>query len=133
MALSKGRETRKRAGDRISHPVAAGVTIHKGALVVLENGFAKPGKVGTGLTAAGCAEGSVTNSGADGAVRVECRRDGLFCFANSTTDAVTRAKINKPCFIIDDETVAGTHATNTRSEAGIVRDLEDGLVWIEFN
>jgi hypothetical protein len=131
--LSKSREVRRRGGDRFTHPVAAATKVLKGALVVLDGGFAKPGYTATGLAVAGVAENTADNTaGADGAVAADCRRDGLFHFENDVADPVTRSGINSQCFIVDDETVAATDGTGTRSPAGIVRDIEGDLVWVEF-
>lgn len=132
MALSKDRNTPMRSGDQVSHPVAAGKKIHAGALVVLNaSGDAEPGSTATTLTAAGMAEEAVDNSdGGAGAVSVPVRR-GVFKYRNHS-DAVTRAEVGKTCYIVDDETVAKTDGTGTRSAAGKVIDLDSDGVWVEL-
>ncbi|HGM8331430.1 TPA: hypothetical protein ACKQLR_006537 [Pseudomonas aeruginosa] len=73
-----------------------------------------------------------TNAWTDIYKRIETRR-GVFQLANSASaDQITRADIGKECFIVDDQTVAKTSATDTRSVAGVVRDVDDGGVWVEI-
>ena len=50
-----------RAGTQIYVPVAAGVLIVDGALVVLDRGYAAPGRPAPGLTYLGRAEQRVDN------------------------------------------------------------------------
>ena len=97
------------------------------------SGNAVPGSVSTTLKARGVAQEQVDNSsGAAGDKRVETRR-GVFPFANSaSTDEITRADIGNSAYIVDDQTVAKTHATNTRSVAGVIRDVDSDGVWIEI-
>ena len=68
-ALTKERDTTEIMQDAkfLYLPVKGGTTIYQGALVALDaNGYAIPGKKATGLTAAGRAEETVENKGADG-------------------------------------------------------------------
>lgn len=59
---------------------------------------------------------------------------GLFRFANSTAgDLVTKADIGTLCFIVDDQQVARTNGTNTRSPAGIVEGVDPQGVWVRFD
>ena len=58
---------------------------------------------------------------------------GVHCLANSSSaDAITLADIGSDCFIVDDQTVAKTSATNTRSVAGKVFDVDADGVWVDF-
>ena len=133
MALTADRHTPYKDGELISVPVAAGAVIHAGGLVVANaTGFAAPGSTATTLTYLGRAEESADNSaGADGAVSVLVRRNKAFQWNNSGTDPVTQASLGKVCYVVDDETVAATSGTNTRSAAGIVIDLDADGVWVE--
>lgn len=133
-ALAKDRNTVRRDGVQYSDPVAASTRLFAGALVCLNaSGYAVPGSTATTLKARGVAQEHVDNSaGAAGAVRVETRR-GVFPFANSaSTDEITRADIGNECYIVDDQTVAKTSATNTRSVAGVIRDVDSDGVWVEI-
>lgn len=131
--LSQERNTPARHPGRWSYPVAANVKIFAGALVAIEAGYLVPGKVAVGLIAQGRAEATVDNTGgASGALSAPVER-GCFLFANKADDAVTQADVGKDCFIVDDETVARTNGTSTRSRAGLVRAVEPGGgVWVEF-
>jgi hypothetical protein len=131
MALSTDRNTPVRTGDNVVHPIAAAKKIYAGALVALNaTGYAEPGSTATTLTAAGRAEAQVDNSlGANGALTITVRR-GVFRFSNHS-DAVTRSEIGKSCYIVDDQTVAKTNGTSTRSVAGKVIDLDSSGVWVE--
>ena len=134
MALTKDRNTKRRDGVQYSDPVAAATRIFAGSLVCLNAaGNAVSGSTATTLTARGVAQEQVDNSaGAAGALRIESSR-GTFPFANSaTTDEITRADIGATAYIVDDQTVAKTSGTNTRSVAGVIRDVDSDGVWIEI-
>ena len=67
-----------------------------------------------------------------GEVNVEIDK-GIFCFANSTsTDALTTADIGSDCYIVDDQTVAKTNGSSTRSVAGRVFDVDSQGVWVDL-
>lgn len=143
MAQTAGRRVQERSGKTHGHPVAADAVIHQGGAVVLKSGFAIAGRAGVGadnaakaadaatLQVVGVAKESVTGGATDGAIRVETTA-GTFLFDNLGGDAVTRADIGKPCFLVDDETVGRTNPNNTRARAGIVDDLEDAGVWVRI-
>lgn len=134
MALSKDRNTKRRDGVSFNDPLAASTRIFAGALVCLNAaGNAVPGATSTTLKARGVAQEYVDNSaGAAGDQRVSTRR-GVFNFANSASaDEITRADIGVNAYIVDDQTVAKTSATNTRSVAGVIRDVDSDGVWVEI-
>lgn len=131
-ALSSDRVAQRREGLTFSRPVAASAKIYIGALVVLNaTKFAKPGYVATGLVADGVAEKFVDNTaGADGDVTVPVRA-GCFPFANSASgDLIAQADIGNACYIVDDQTVAKTDASGTRSKAGTIIDIDSQGVWV---
>ena len=132
--LAADRNTPRRDGDKISVPVAAGELIYAGALVALDaSGDAVKGATATTLSGFGRAEARVDNSGgAAGDQSVEVRK-GVFRFANEGADLVTRADIGNDCYIVDDQTVAKTNGTATRSVAGKVVDLDAQGVWVKFD
>lgn len=133
MPLTADRNTPMKDGELISVPVAANAVIHAGGLTVADaTGYAAPGSVATTLTYLGRAEESVDNTGgANGAKTVLVRRKKAFKFANSGADAVTQAELGKTCYVVDDQTVAKTNGTNTRSAAGTVLGVEADGVWVE--
>ena len=135
MPLTKDRDTREKGKTIYTWPLAAGVQIYAGALVALNAaGYAVPGSVATTLKGFGRAEETVDNTGgAAGTVSINVKK-GVFHFANSaSTDEITIADTKADCFIVDDQTVAKTNGTNTRSIAGRVDSVDAGGVWVDFN
>jgi hypothetical protein len=130
-ALTKDRNTPTREGRVYSHPLAAGKVVFAGALIVLSaTGYAEPATTATGKKGLGRAKGYVSNAGgADGAVAVTVER-GLYQFANDGN--VTRAHIGGSAYAVDDQTVAPTDGTGTRSAVGTIRDVDALGVWVEF-
>lgn len=135
MALSEDRSTAMRDGNMISLPVAAGVTIYAGALVARDaSGDATPGAETTGILGVGRADAGADNAGgAAGDITVEVRK-GVFKFDNSAAgDAISLADVGSDCYIVDDETVAATDGTGTRSVAGTVFDVDADGVWVRIS
>lgn len=132
-ALTQDRNTPVRTGQTRRLKLDANVRIFAGALVVLAAGFAKPGATALNLVAVGRAEEAVDNTGgAQGAKEIEVR-PGIFRFGNSAAgDAITAAEIGSDCYVVDDQTVAKTNGTNTRSKAGKVFDVDAQGVWVEI-
>ncbi|WP_027366940.1 hypothetical protein [Desulfocurvibacter africanus] len=133
MALSADRNTPFEDGELVSAPVAASTKCYAGGIAVANaNGYAAPGSTATGLTYLGRFEETVDNSsGQNGGKVIQIRRKKAFKWKNSGTDAVTQASLGKTCYIVDDETVAATNGTNTRSAAGIVVGIDSDGVWVQ--
>jgi hypothetical protein len=132
MALAADRNTPSMEGELLSVPVATGVTIFAGALVVANaNGYAAPGSVATTLQYLGRAEEQVVNAGANGAKNVLVRRKLAFKWLNHGADLVVQADLGKTCYIVDDQTVAKTTGGATRSAAGKVIQIDADGVWVE--
>lgn len=129
-ALTEDRLTPQRSGVDFVDPVAAAAKIYAGALVVLDaSGNAAPGSTATGLKPRGVALEQVDNSaGAAGAQTVHSRA-GVFRFA---TADITRANIGGTAYIVDDQTVAATDGTGTRSAAGTIVDVDASGVWVKI-
>jgi len=134
VALTTERNTRLRIGDLRREPVAATIKIWGGSLVMRNAaGFLTKGATATGCVGVGRAEATVDNTGAAGALSLDYRI-GIFLFANSAAgDLITVADIGKPCFIVDDQTVAKTDGTATRSRAGIVDGVDTTGVWVRMD
>jgi hypothetical protein len=122
-----------------SIPVAAGVKIYAGALVVMNAGYAAPGTTATGLIALGRAEHQVDNTGgAAGALSVKVRRGPVAWNSGAGGDAITEANIGANAYIIDDNTVGLTNGGGggaaTRSVAGRIYNIDavSGNVFIEI-
>lgn len=132
-ATTSDRNTKRRDGVDFSFPVGAAKTIHVGTIVALNAGNAEEASTATGLVAVGVAQELADNSGGSaGDVNVLVRR-GVWAFVNSaSTDELTLSDVGSTCYLVDNQTVAKTDGTSTRSEAGVVRDVNDDGVWVEF-
>lgn len=129
-ALTSPRNTKKRIGGVLDLPVKAATTCYQGGLAVLDAGYAAPGRAATGLIAAGVFIESVTAVAAgDATARVE---PGVYKFANSSAgDLIAQADVGTDCYIVDDQTVAKTNGSNTRSRAGKVFAVDGDGVWVQ--
>lgn len=133
-ALTQDRNTPLRDSKEFIFPVAASTKIYAGALVALNSaGYLTKGAASTTLKAVGVAQVLADNSaGANAAIRCAVRR-GCFKFANSaSTDLIALTEVGSDCYIVDDQTVAKTNGSSSRSVAGKVRDVESDGVWVEI-
>jgi hypothetical protein len=131
-ALIADRNTARREDGLRAIGVGATQKIFAGALLCRNaTGFGVKGATSTTLVALGRAEEQVDNSaGADGALTITYRQ-GCFKFANSAAgDLITAADIGNTAYIVDDQTVAKTNGTNTRSAAGKIDSVEADGVWV---
>ena len=134
VALTQDRSTPERIDALYEYDMAADEVIFAGALVVIHSGLARPGSSGfTDWITVGRAEEHVDNrGGAHGAKQIRVKR-GTFRFENSAgADEITDNDVGFDCYVVDDQTVAKTNGTNTRSVAGKVRDVDEIGVWIEI-
>jgi len=101
--------------------VKAATRLYAGALVVNDAGVAAPGRTATGLNVIGVARKNYDNTtGIANAMTGEYDM-GDYLFVNSTAgDLIAAVDVGNDCFIVDDQTVAKTSATSTRSRAGKV-------------
>lgn len=135
VALAKDRNTPEAMGPMRVGALAAAVLVYAGAIVMRNSsGYLTKGATATGHFGVGRAEQRADNSGGSaGAVTVKYR-PGVFQFANSAAgDAIAIADIGKPCFVVDDQTVAKTDGTGTRSLAGFIDDVDAKGVWVRFD
>ena len=134
-ALSAARSTLRTEPDAaVRLPMAAAMLIYQGALVALNaTGFASKGVTATTLKQFGRAEATVDNlAGAAGAKEIDVR-PGIFRWTNSAAaDLITTAEIGTDCFIVDDQTVAKTNGTSTRSRAGKVVGVDTVGVFVQM-
>lgn len=131
-ALIADRTTPDRKGELLELPAAAAKKFFAGALAALDAaGRATPGAVATTLKGLGRVEAYADNSaGPAGAISVKIRM-GCFRWNNSAAaDAITTADIGANAYIVDDQTVAKTDGTTTRSVAGKIVDVDALGVWV---
>jgi len=134
-ALTTNRNTVERSNNLFSFPVAASTKIYQGSLVCINaSSLAVPAATSTTLKCVGRAEEFADNSaGLASAINVQVKR-GCFKFLNSASaDLIALKDVGSNAYLVDDQTAALTNGTNTRSIAGIIRDVDsDGGVWIEI-
>ncbi|QDG74448.1 hypothetical protein [Labrenzia sp. PHM005] len=133
-ALTTDRRTPERVAALREFPLAAATTLYAGAMAALNAANELvPMSASTTLRAVGRCEARADNSaGASGDVSGRVKI-GCFRFANSAAaDEITTADIGSTCYGVDDQTVAKTDGTGTRSAAGTIFDVDANGVWVEF-
>jgi hypothetical protein len=104
----------------VSIPVKASTTIYSGAFVVVDAGYAAPARAATGLKAVGRATTTVINAGAAGAQSILVERGAFAANNSASADLIAQADLFSTVYFVDDNTVAKTDGTGTRSAAGKV-------------
>lgn len=132
-ALTAARNTPQKTGDIFGGPVKAAVKCIQGGIAVLNAGYLAPATAALNLVAVGRFKDTVDNSaGANGDLNAEAER-GTFKFGNSAAgDAIAQADVGKDCYLVDDQTVAKTDGTGTRSRAGKIVAVDAGGVWVQI-
>lgn len=133
-AATTERNTVFRESLDFEFPVAASTRILQGVMVqVNASSVAVEAAATVANRTVGVAMFTANNlSGAAGALRVQVRR-GCYQFANSSAgDLIALKDVGQPCYVVDNQTVALTSATNTRPVAGTIRDVDANGVWVEF-
>jgi hypothetical protein len=133
-ATTAERQTRKRnTGKELNFPLAAQKALVGTIAVLNAGGFAEMGTTATTKIALGVFIETVDNSGGSaGDLNAPIER-GVFKFANSSAgDAIALTDYGTTCYIVDNQTVAKTSGTGTRSVAGVVRGVDADGVWVEF-
>lgn len=127
----------KRAVTRYRLPMAAGVTIYKGAdVMIIRSGTGKgyyapadDARIGRSLAKA---LETVTNSGAAGAATCLCefyRERTLYPYLNDTGVPLVAADREGPAYVLDDQTVSGTVSTVS---GGVLFEIDsEGIVWVD--
>lgn len=134
-ALAKTRDTKRYGAEPLpaKYPLKmkAATKVFGGGIAVIDAGYAAPGRTATGLKALGRFEADCDNStGANGDKTVEIL-SGVFKWANSAAgDLIAQADIGADCYVVDDQTVAKTDGTGTRSKAGKIVNVDSDGVWV---
>ena len=111
-------------------PVAASTKIFAGGLVCLNSsGEAIPAAAGVGNKTYGVAMETVDNyAGAAGDKTLELVYAGIFHFANDGSNPVAAAGLLEDCYVIDDQTVSDTQATNAPVVGKVVAIRDEGVM-----
>lgn len=134
-AATADRNTRQRAGHSRSIPVAAATKIPAGVMACVNaSNLLVNGATSTTLKCVGVTNATVDNSaGAASAINGEVYTGIWGPLANSSAgDQIALADVGADCYIVDNQTVAKTTASNTRSVAGKVFDVTAEGVWVDF-
>ena len=132
-ALTADRNTPElEAGER-EGLLGASQAIFAGAILMRNaSGHLIEGATATGSRGVGRAEDRGTSTTAG--VTSQRYRPGTFRYANSSAgDLIATADIGAVCYIVDDQTVAKTDGTGTRSPAGIIDGVDSLGVWVRFD
>lgn len=132
-ATTVDRNTPSREKGWLCPPVAADAVIFAGTIVCINSdGFAVAGATDPDLIYLGRAQELVDNTGGlDGAVNINVRRDEAFQWENDATHPVVQASLGSDCYVVDNQTVAATDGTGTRSRAGRVIAIDNNGIWVE--
>lgn len=137
-ALTRGRMTDKlgfqAVADAYDYDIGTGVKVYAGAMIVINAaGYAVPAtSAATHLACPGIAMKEYDTSTSNGQFKIAVY-PGIYKFANSgAADAITRTEINAVCYAVDDQTVAKTDGTGTRSVAGHVVAVDSDGVWVQL-
>lgn len=133
-ALSADRNTPKTTDLVKVGPLLASVVIFGGAIVMRNAaGYLTKGQTATGLFGVGVSRERKTGGASNGAETLRYE-PGIWRFANSSsTDAITIAEVGDVCFVVDDQTVAKTDGSGTRSAAGFIEAVDSQGVWVRFD
>lgn len=132
VALTADRNTLEMEPGEREGLLGASQSIFVGALLMRNaSGHLIEGATATGSFGVGRAEerGTSTTAG----VTSQRYRPGVFRWANHGADLVVTADIGAVCYIVDDQTVAKTNGTNTRSPAGVVEGVDAQGVWVRMD
>lgn len=130
-ALTSERKVTRKTGEMNGYGVAAATKLWGGGIVALNaSGYAVKGAASDALVCVGIAAATVDNSAGAAADLTVDAMAGEFKLANSAGgDEITIADVGKPCYLVDDQTVAKTPGTG-RSKAGRVTYVESDGVFI---
>lgn len=130
--------TEIRDGELIQIPLLASAIILQGTFAVIDNsghGVASEDVGGAGQICLGIWDHSAENTGANGDVLGLVRRNKQFLVRNSETNPVTQADFGTQVDIEDNQTIAKTDGTGTRSLAGRFMGFDtqyENCVWVEI-
>lgn len=134
VALTAARNTPQSLGGLRSIPLLANAKVYAGGMVqVAASTFGVAAVATAANVTVGRAEATVDNAGGANGEKSVKVKVGIFRYANSAAgDLVTRARIGKPVYVVDDQTVAATDNAGARPVAGNCFDVDAQGVWVEF-
>lgn len=138
-ATTENRSTDEKGDSPIARlfpalPVAAATTIRHGVMVAInQSGYLVEVSADPTLRVLGRSEEYVDNSGGSAGDKTCKVKRGIFGWTNSaTTLAVADAHVGRPCYAVDNQTVALRNPLGSYPVAGRVYDVDaDGQVFVE--
>jgi hypothetical protein len=135
MPLTADRKTAQLEERNIrTFDVAADEVIYAGALVAIDDtdaGLLYAGHADVNLIAVGMAMENKDATGlADGDLTCKVSTKASRWLNSAAADEITADDVGVTCYIVDDETVALTDGTGTRSPAGTVYQVDADGVWV---
>jgi hypothetical protein len=136
MAASSQARNTKRLGDNVAPAdfwIKANTKVNAGTIACLDaDGLLVPGSTSATLKAVGRARDTYDNTGGPTKAFQCAVESGVFLYYNEATDLCTIADITNDCYIVDDQTVAKTDGTASRSKAGKIINVVAAGVWVEI-
>jgi len=137
MALSAERKTVRYGQEPLPalHAIKMAATkIWGGSLVAISAGYLQPATSATALIVLGRAEETVDNTGGAAGDKLCNVLTGVFKWKNSAAaDLIAQTEVGKGVYAVDDQTVAKTDGTGTRSYAGVCVGVDADGVWVYSN
>ena len=130
--------TEIRDGELMPIPLLAAAVILQGTFAVVDgtgHGIASDDVGGADQICLGIWDHSAENTGANGDLLGLVHRNKQFLVRNSTVDPVTQADFGIQVYVEDNQTIAKTDGTATRSLAGRFMGFDtqfDDCVWVEI-
>jgi hypothetical protein len=130
-ATTTDRNTPRKATNLLHILIAAATAIPAGVMVAVNaSGYGVNAADAANLVVVGRAEEAAANSaGAAGDVSIDVLQ-GIFLWENDTVAPVTLARVGRPCYVLDNQTVSAAAGTNSII-AGIVTEVSAAGVWVE--
>lgn len=113
-------------------PIAANVKIYQGALCMIDGGYLKPAAAATGKKVCGRACATYDNTGGSAAAfDCEVERGTFGWDIGASADALVQTDVPATVYAIDDHTVGKTDGSSSRTAAGTLMQIENGMAWVE--
>lgn len=124
--------TISRSGASVSLPVAAATALFAGGLIALNAaGDAVAASDAAGLKVIGRCAADVDNSGGSAGDATVVVERGVFRYANSGDDTLTKADVGGSAIVEDDETVGDGTTPTHNIVAGLILAVDADGVWID--
>lgn len=133
VVLTTDRNTPEKSNLESTGLLGAAQSIFIGS-ILMRNAAGHLIKGATAIGSFGVGRAETRGASTTAGVTVQAYRPGIHRFANSAAgDLIATADIGTVCYIVDDQTVAKTNGTSTRSPAGVIDSVDAQGVWVRFD